>query len=93
MTNHFETFSVSNFKFVCDKLATGDSDIAAVIRQFGYPPMWTRPNTFETLVHFILEQQVSLPSAKAALEKLRETIRYITAERVLQMSDEQLRAC
>jgi DNA-3-methyladenine glycosylase II len=55
--------------------------------------MWTRPNSFETLVHFILEQQVSLASALAALEKLREKINQITPERLLELSDEELRAC
>jgi len=55
--------------------------------------MWTRPNSFETLVHFILEQQVSLASALAALEKLREKIRLITPERLLQLNDKELRDC
>ena len=55
--------------------------------------MWTRPNSFETLVHFILEQQVSLASARAALEKLREKIRLITPERLLQLNDAELREC
>jgi DNA-3-methyladenine glycosylase II len=55
--------------------------------------MWTRPNSFETLVHFILEQQVSLASALAALEKLRERITGIIPERLLQLTDEELRAC
>ena len=55
--------------------------------------MWTRQNSFETLVHFILEQQVSLASALAALEKLRERIRLITPERLLKLNDGELRAC
>jgi DNA-3-methyladenine glycosylase II len=55
--------------------------------------MWNRPNTFETLVHFILEQQVSLASALAALNKLRGRIREITPQTVLGLSDEELKAC
>lgn len=55
--------------------------------------MWTRPNSFETLVHFILEQQVSLASALAALEKLRQRIIRITPDRLLQLTDEELRDC
>jgi DNA-3-methyladenine glycosylase II len=93
VTKKFEIFSASNFHSICDKLARKDKDLAAVIAQFGYPPMWTRPNSFETLVHFILEQQVSLASALAALEKLRERIRQITPERLLQLSDQELREC
>jgi DNA-3-methyladenine glycosylase II len=93
LTNKFETFSNINFHSICDALAEKDRDLAAVIAEFGYPPMWIRPNTFETLVHFILEQQVSLASALAALEKLREKITPIIPERLLQLSDEELRAC
>ena len=93
MTKKFKTFSASNFHSICDTLARKDKDLAAVIKQYGYPPMWTRPNSFETLVHFILEQQVSLASALAALEKLRERIILITPERLIQLSDAELRAC
>jgi len=55
--------------------------------------MWTRPNTFETLVHIILEQQVSLASALAALNKLRERLQPITPESFLALTDEELKAC
>ena len=55
--------------------------------------MWNRPNTFETLVHIILEQQVSLASALSALNKLREKLHPITPEKVLSLTDEELRAC
>ncbi|MEI9944643.1 MAG: DNA-3-methyladenine glycosylase 2 family protein [Chitinophagaceae bacterium] len=55
--------------------------------------MWTRPNTFETLVHIILEQQVSLASAKSALNKLQEKIKEVNPARVLLLTDEEFRAC
>jgi DNA-3-methyladenine glycosylase II len=93
VTKKFKTFSSSNFHSACGTLARKDKDLAIVIEQYGYPPMWTRPNSFETLVHFILEQQVSLASALAALEKLRERTRLITPERVLQLNDGELREC
>jgi DNA-3-methyladenine glycosylase II len=93
VTKKFKTFSASNFHSICDKLARKDKDLATAIKQYGYPPMWTRPNSFETLVHFILEQQVSLASALAALEKLRERIILITPERLIPLSDVELRAC
>ncbi len=55
--------------------------------------MWSRPNTYETLVHIMLEQQVSLASALAALKKLQEQTGGITPGKILQLSDEELRAC
>ncbi|HET6256841.1 MAG TPA: DNA-3-methyladenine glycosylase 2 family protein [Puia sp.] len=87
------TFSSGTFHSRCDALAECDADLADIILSHGYPPMWNRPNTFETLVHFILEQQVSLASALAALNKLREYIREITPHNVLRLSDEELKAC
>jgi DNA-3-methyladenine glycosylase II len=70
-----------------------DADLAAIINTYGYPPMWNRPNTFETLVHIILEQQVSLASALSALNKLRERVQQITPARVLLLTDEEFKAC
>jgi len=87
------TFSAENFYTICDLLGSADEDLKSIIQSYGYPPMWTRPNTFETLVHIILEQQVSLASALAALNKLRERIIEITPEGVLSLSDEELKSC
>ena len=94
MTNKIEgTFTASSYSGLCDQLGNLDSDLKVVLDKFGYPPMWSRPNTFETLVHIILEQQVSLASAKAALEKLRSEMTDITPEGFLRLNDDQLRSC
>ena len=61
-----ELFNSGNFKRLCSKLARQDADLAGIIKKHGYPPMWTRPASFQSLVLFILEQQVSLASAFAA---------------------------
>lgn len=83
----------SNYHLICDQLAATDSDLEKVIATYGYPPMWSRPNTFESLVHIILEQQVSLASALAALNKLKEHVKEITPARILLLSDEELKSC
>jgi DNA-3-methyladenine glycosylase II len=88
-----QRFNNKNFHSICDQLAGTDQDLAMIIGAHRYPPMWTRPNTFETLVHIILEQQVSLASALAALNKLRERLQPITPESFLALTDEQLKAC
>jgi DNA-3-methyladenine glycosylase II len=87
------SFSLANFQTLCNELALNDRQIDTVIREHGYPPMWTRPNTFETFVHIILEQQVSLASALSALNKLKERVGEITPANVLSLSDEELKAC
>jgi len=88
-----QRFNKRNFKRICDRLASMDEELAMIVRTHGYPPMWTRANTFETLVHIILEQQVSLASALAALNKLRQRLKEVTPESFLALTDEELKAC
>lgn len=88
-----KTFNAGNFKTICNKLAAKDEQLKAIIQQYGHPPMWTRPATFQTLVLTILEQQVSLASAYAAFKKLKERIGYVTPAKILSMTDEELRSC
>ena len=86
-------FNDDNFYQYCDVLAKKDKDLKRIIRQHGYPPMWTRPASFQTLILFILEQQVSLASAYAAFKKLKEKIGYVTPSKILLLTDEELRSC
>lgn len=96
MTKHnsnYPGFNQQNFHSICDKLAAMDTDLALILETHRYPPMWTRPNTFESLIHIILEQQVSLASALAALNKLKERLKEITPDNFLTLTDEELKAC
>jgi DNA-3-methyladenine glycosylase II len=88
-----EQFTKATFYPICDQLALMDADLATIITNHGYPPLWSRPNTFETLVHIILEQQVSLASALSALNKLKERVQQLTPARLLLLTDEEMRAC
>ena len=87
------TFNRSTFAQYCDEVCKKDADLNGILQKHGYPPMWTRENTFESLVHIILEQQVSLASALSALNKLKERVQEISPARVLLLTDEELRAC
>jgi DNA-3-methyladenine glycosylase II len=55
-------------------LARGDKDLAAILKQYGPPPLWSRKPGFATLVQIILEQQVSLASAAALFARLNKSI-------------------
>ncbi|WP_240432876.1 DNA-3-methyladenine glycosylase family protein [Taibaiella koreensis] len=88
-----ETFDRESYHELCDRLAKYDHHLKVILDTYGYPPMWTRENTFETLVHIILEQQVSLASALAALNKLREKTKRLSPEAVLLLSDGEMRDC
>ncbi len=91
--NHPVSFDENNFHQLCDLLAKKDASIKQILQQYGYPPLWSRKASFETLIHIILEQQVSLASAKAALVKLKEKIGVVTPQKLLQLSDAELKAC
>jgi DNA-3-methyladenine glycosylase II len=73
-------------------LAKRDPDLARVVREHGPPPLWQRRTGFGTLVHIILEQQVSLASARAAYDRARMLARPFTPATFLQLDDRQLRA-
>jgi DNA-3-methyladenine glycosylase II len=92
-TKVFLTFNKKNFHLYCNELTAKDKDLRSVLDRFGYPPMWTRTASFQTLIHIILEQQVSLASARAALKKLKERLGVITPKKLLTLTDEELRAC
>jgi DNA-3-methyladenine glycosylase II len=75
------------------RLAGRDAAIAASVARFGPPPLWAREPSFATLVHLILEQQVSLASALAAFERLRTATRgRVTPRAVLRLDDAAMRA-
>jgi len=89
----FETFDQTNFHQLCDFVGGRDTDLQKILDRYGYPPFWSRPNTFESLVHIILEQQVSLASALATLNKLKEKIGGVTPGRLLLLTGQELRDC
>jgi DNA-3-methyladenine glycosylase II len=93
MDGAISTFTEGNFNACCDLVAATDVHLKAIIDNHGYPPFWSRTPGFATMVHIILEQQVSLASAKAAFLKLQEKIGHITPNKVLQLTDEELKAC
>ena len=41
-----------------------DPRLARIVADYGPPPLWAREPGFPTLLHIILEQQVSLASAR-----------------------------
>jgi DNA-3-methyladenine glycosylase II len=76
----------------CQWLARGDEDLNRIYDQLGTPPMWARKPGYETLVHIILEQQVSLASAQAMFLRVKEVIRPLTPVNLLTFSENKLRA-
>jgi DNA-3-methyladenine glycosylase II len=73
------------------ELTKRDLDLAAVYQRLGTPPLWARDPGFPTLVHIILEQQVSLASARAAFDKLCAEVNPLTPAGVLALDDTTLK--
>ena len=92
MSLEITCFTKDNLHALYDQLAVTNSQFREIIDSYDYPPLWIRPNSFETLVLTILEQQVSLASAYAAYQKLKERID-ISPANLLSLTDEELRAC
>jgi DNA-3-methyladenine glycosylase II len=73
-------------------LAARDPDLAGIVARYGPPPLWDRAPGFATLLHIVLEQQVSLASAQAAFDRLRAAADPLTPARFLELSDAELLA-
>jgi DNA-3-methyladenine glycosylase II len=81
-----ETFA-NGLHFLCDR----DPDLAGIMDKLGPPPMWAREPGFPTLIHIILEQQVSLASARAAYDRLLAEVSPLTPARFLELDGPTLK--
>jgi DNA-3-methyladenine glycosylase II len=81
-----------SFDQALDFLRDVDLDLGEILSRLGPPPMWNRDPGFPTLVHIILEQQVSLASAKAAFGKLSNKIAPLEPESFLTLDDTTLKS-
>jgi DNA-3-methyladenine glycosylase II len=72
-------------------LSQVDADLGRIDAQLGHPPLWARQPGFPTLVHIILEQQVSLASARAAFVKLQARTLDVNPATFLTLDDGELK--
>lgn len=66
-----QSIDAAGLRRAANRLAKRDPRLAGVLQRLGPPPLWKRPATFATFVRIILEQQVSLASAKSTLDRIR----------------------
>jgi DNA-3-methyladenine glycosylase II len=74
-----------------DYLLEKDAIFKSIIEEYGMPTIPKRPQGFETLVLLILEQQVSIDSAKATFLKIKTTLKTVVPEILLHVSDAEYR--
>ncbi len=79
------------FQRAVAELGARHEELAAIVRRQGVPEFWFRPAGFATLLLLILEQQVSLASARAAFDKVDRRVGGVTPEALLTLSDTELR--
>lgn len=79
-------------KHAIDHLANLEPVFQKIIDQYGQPKIPSRPQGFETLVLLILEQQVSIDSAKATFLKLKAKAISIVPETLVDITDEEFRS-
>ena len=80
-------------KKALDYLSERDKILNYIIQNFGNPIIQKRAEGFSALCHIILEQQVSIASAKACFDKIQRHLDNITPETILNISDLDLRNC
>lgn len=72
-------------------LASRDRHLASIYRSHGVPPMWARRPGFQTLLRIVLEQQVSLVSARSMFERLSSNIDPFTPTAFIEFGEQNLR--
>jgi DNA-3-methyladenine glycosylase II len=72
-------------------LSKKENIFKAIIKEYGIPTIPTRPQGFETLVLIILEQQVSIDSAKATFLKLLKKVKTISPKKMFALMDKAYR--
>ncbi len=73
------------------ELSADHDELRIVFERYGAPPLWDRRPGFETLLNIILEQQVSLASAKACFDKLIDRVGNLSPECFLAIGDDELK--
>lgn len=82
----------TTFRSAAAVLCDADPELATIVERHGLPRFWAREPGLPTLVLLILEQQVSLASARAAYDRLVTRLGGLTTEGILASTDAELRA-
>jgi DNA-3-methyladenine glycosylase II len=83
--------SEAAFLSTVDHLTSTDLHLRRIVDEHGRPKHFSRPASFQTLILLILEQQVSLDSARAAYDRLEAVIPGVEPDGLLGLSDQELR--
>lgn len=88
----YQSLSRETLPEAVTRLNALDSLMHTLVQTYGSPPLWQRNQSFETLVHIILEQKVSLASAMAVMLRVKKLCPSMAAEAFLRLAESELRA-
>jgi len=74
-------------------LISKDEKLKYILENFGVPIIQKRQEGFASMCHIILEQQVSIESAKACYVKIENYFQKVTPENISNSTDEELKSC
>lgn len=80
------------FRQAIAELSARDRDLARICDRHGPPVLRTRPSGFPALLRIIVEQQLSVASARAIWGRLEGILGAVTPERLLSFDDVMLRS-
>lgn len=76
-----------------DFLSKKDQTLKNIVSNYGHPTIEKRDEGFASMCHIILEQQVSIASAKACYVKIQNHFSFITPKIILNSNDDELASC
>lgn len=81
--------NVKDIEMLCENY----SIFKSIHDKYGMPPNWSREPGFISLSKIILEQQVSIESAKAHFNKLNSYIPEFNPKEIIKLTDQEMRDC
>jgi DNA-3-methyladenine glycosylase II len=81
-----------NLDYGAQQLAAVDADLGRIYTRLGTPPLWAREPGFASLVHIILEQQISIKAAQTVFERLCAHLCEMSPQRMVSAGEEELKA-
>jgi DNA-3-methyladenine glycosylase II len=87
------SFNKSNYNNYVLDLAAKHKELQSIVANYGLPPFWQRSQTLDSVVKTILEQQVSLASATAVYNKLKNYCKIIDAPTMHAITLDELGKC
>ena len=91
-SNAVRTLTLQTLASAAAELGASDHHLGSIYERYGVPPMWGRRPGFPSLLRIVLEQQVSLVSARSMFARLNTNIQPFTPEGFIAAGEPHLRS-